>query len=549
MVEVYYTIRPRQNLVGFTKLASTTMKECLQPRRGFAILMAIGLWLSIVGIWSYPLLEPDEAKHALIVRAMLEGSFWMPYLNGEPFFDKPILPFALMAVFAKFLGMNEVALRLPGALLGFASVIVLYRFVLRLRGDAEAFWAGFIWTTSPLFLAASHIPTHDIYLAFFSVLSAFAGFRLLTEQGTPTESRFLGIGFWLGLAGGVLSKGLLGIVLPGIALLGPALVERQSLKAAAKRFLRIEGIACFLLLVLPWYAYVLVRYPEFGPSFLVRQHLGNFLGSLPRHPEPFWYYLPLLFGVFFPWAFFLPFIPFAWRPERKDRAFVALCASQSLGIFLFFSVAASKLPLYILPALPGFCMSLAPFLVKHAPARERHLKILLGFVAVVFLAAIPYGLVFAKSAYPGFFRPAAVLSVLMIPVLLVAILFSWRGTVGWLKGYIVFGLVFLYTLGFLCVTPLVGSYSSSKAAVQRLKQNASEDAVVVCYRRDCLSAQFYLGRPVKRIEHLDRNMLVPSRPLYVLVKKKHLIPFLAEARPLGIKVEFRSEGFWLIRVG
>jgi hypothetical protein len=44
-------------------------------------------------------------------------------------------------------------------------------------------------------------------------------------------------------------------------------------------------------------------------------------------------------------------------------------------------------------------------------------------------------------------------------------------------------------------------------------------------------------------------MLVPSRPLYVLVKKKHLIPFLEEARPLGIKVEFRSEGFWLIRVG
>jgi hypothetical protein len=194
-------------------------------------------------------------------------------------------------------------------------------------------------------------------------------------------------------------------------------------------------------------------------------------------------------------------------------------------------------------------MSLAPFLVKHAPARERHLKILLGFVAVVFLAAIPYGLVFAKSAYPGFFRPAAVLSVLMTPVLLVALLFSWRGTVGWLKGYIVFGLVFLYTLGFLCVTPLVGSYGSSKAAVQRLKQNASEDAVVVCYRRDCLSAQFYLGRPVKRIEHLDRNMLVPSRPLYMLVKKKHLTPFFAEARPLGIKVEFRSEGFWLIRVG
>lgn len=525
------------------------MKERIHAKRGFAVLMAIGLWLSIVGIWAYPLLEPDEAKHALIVRAMLERSFWIPYFNEQPFFDKPILPFAMMAIFAKIIGMNEFALRLPGALLGFSSVVMLYRFVLKVRGDAEAFWAGFIWATTPLFLAASHIPTHDIYLAFFTMLSTFTGFMLLTGHDAPTESRFLGIGFWLGLAGGVLSKGLLGIVLPGIALIGPVLVERQSLKTAAKKILRIEGIGSFLLLVLPWYVYVLANYPEFGSTFLLHQHLGNFLGSMPRHPEPFWYYLPLLFGVFFPWAFFLPFISFTWRSEHQDRAFLALCVTQSLGILLFFSIAASKLPLYILSALPGFCMALAPYLVKNLPNRERHLKILLGFVGVFFLASIPYGLVFAKNTYPGFFKPAFTLSVLMTPVLLLALLFSWKGSIGWLKGYIVFGLVFLYSLGFLCVTPLVGNYGSSKAAIQQLKQSDFENASVVCYRRDCLSAQFYLGRRIKRIEHVEQNMLVPSRPLYVLVKKKYLIPFFQEATPLGVNIEFRSEGFWLIRVG
>lgn len=523
----------------------------LQPKQGQAVIMTIGLWLSVVGIWAYPLIEPDEPKHALIVKGMLEGPFWLPRLMGEPFFDKPILPFALMAVFAKLFGLGEFAIRLPGALLGFASVMLLYGFVLKHRNEAEAFWSGFMWATTPLFLAASHIPTHDMYLTFFSMAATSSGYELLVRKDCENrgKTRFFGVVFWLSLAGGVLSKGLLGLVLPGIALLGPSIVLRGRLKEFFKDILHPWGLLVFLVATVPWYAYVFTLYPEFGPTFFVRQHLGSFIGILPRHPEAFWYYIPLIFGIFFPWAFLLPFVILRSPFDAENKAYEALWISQGFGIFLFFSLAVSKIPLYLLPALPGFCLGLAPFVAKSSPSRERNLKILLGLITIVFLAGVPYGLMFAKSLYPGFFKSALILSIFVTPILLVGLFLSWKGGLGLLKGYIVFGLVFLYSLGFLGVTPLVAEYKSGKTAVTWFQNNVPKGSELKCYRNDCLSAQFYFDSPIGRLEHLDANSLQWQPILYILVKKKHLTPFLAEAAPFGLHVVFRSEGFWLFRIG
>jgi 4-amino-4-deoxy-L-arabinose transferase len=120
------------------------------------------------------------------------------------------------------------------------------------------------------------------------------------------------------------------------------------------------ALALFLALTLPWHLAVWWANGDlFLHEYIVRRHIRRFLGRDFGHNEPFWYYLPLLVSNMFPWSVL---VPVAWwkglrRARQAERqsleSMMAMWALWALVVVAFFSLSTSKLPNYILPALPG----------------------------------------------------------------------------------------------------------------------------------------------------------------------------------------------------
>jgi 4-amino-4-deoxy-L-arabinose transferase-like glycosyltransferase len=102
------------------------------------------------------------------------------------------------------------------------------------------------------------------------------------------------------------------------------------------------------VICLPWFIWVGWRYPDFWRFFLLEQHLGRFL-TASIHPQPFYYYGPVLLGLLLPWTWLLPWAAATKRGQADpDRAFALIWAGVMV---VFFSLSRGKLAPYVLPAL------------------------------------------------------------------------------------------------------------------------------------------------------------------------------------------------------
>jgi 4-amino-4-deoxy-L-arabinose transferase-like glycosyltransferase len=147
------------------------------------------------------------------------------------------------------------------------------------------------------------------------------------------------------------------LVLAGLAWVIWGVVSRQALRP----LIQIRCWALLALITLPWFVYVQWRYPEFFRFFILEQHLGRFL-TPAIHPEPLYYYLPVLLGLLLPWTWLLPWTLAAggrWRDP--DYRFLVIWAAV---VVVFFSLSRGKLVPYILPALLPLAL-----LVGHGLAR------------------------------------------------------------------------------------------------------------------------------------------------------------------------------------
>jgi 4-amino-4-deoxy-L-arabinose transferase-like glycosyltransferase len=201
-------------------------------------------------------------------------------------------------------------------------------------------------------VALGRILTLDMTFALCLNLGIGLGYLALSRG----QDR-LWIWAYLALALAVLTKGPVALVLAGLAWGIWAVVSRQALRPLIQ-------IRCWVLLAaitLPWFVYVQWRYPEFFRFFILEQHLGRFL-TPAIHPEPLFYYVPVLLGLLLPWTWLLPWTFKAggqWRDP--DYRFLVIWAAV---ILVFFSLSRGKLVPYILPALLPLAL-----LVGHGLAR------------------------------------------------------------------------------------------------------------------------------------------------------------------------------------
>ena len=188
---------------------------------------------------------------------------------------------------------------------------------------------------------------------------------------------------WAALALAVLAKGLVGIVLPGLALAAYAAIERDM--SILKRVFIPRGIVLFLAITLPWFILVQRANPEFFDLFVVQEHFRRFLE--PGHrPGPWWYFLPIAGAWLLPWTGALPgVLRDAWNAPPDGLLRVErLLLIFAVVVVAFFSVSRSKLPFYILPALPA----LAWLVALASPSRRAKITMSAAITNIIAGAAL-----------------------------------------------------------------------------------------------------------------------------------------------------------------
>jgi 4-amino-4-deoxy-L-arabinose transferase-like glycosyltransferase len=338
------------------------------------LLSLLVLFLSMDGLGDRKLANPDEGRYSEISREMaLSGDFITPRLNGLKYFEKPPLQYWATAVSFSLFGESEFTARLYTALCGLGCILLAAYTGKRLFDEETGLLAGLVLLSAPYFAALNEIATLDMGVTFWMTLSICA-FAIAQSAGNDNSRRRWLLLAWTGMAGAVLSKGLIGIVFPAAALFLYCAVHRDFRLLLKLEWLR--GLPLFFALAAPWFVMVSIQNPEFPHFFFIHEHFERFLQPGHKREAAWWFFFPILFVGFLPWLVSLtPACIAGWRtPARLSGAHHSFSPLKffllfSLFVLLFFSKSSSKLPAYILPIFPVLGIVVAAYL-RHADSRR-----------------------------------------------------------------------------------------------------------------------------------------------------------------------------------
>ncbi len=362
----------------------TTTSEKARPRKfSFAWIAFLGfvLFFYFFGL-TIPFLGPDEPRYAQVAREMMERGDWVtPTLGGFNWFEKPSLLYWLEILAYKVFGIGEFAARLGPALFGLGTIASLW--FLGKTADREkpgtlrnANWLALIGASTLGIVAFSRGASFDIIITF-PIAAALVSFYYWYSRDERTSSGstvsyfplpLLLFYFFIGLA--LLAKGLIGIVFPiGIVTFYYVL----SLRLPDRVFIAslVWGTLISLIIAATWYVPMYLAHGEtFIDEFIIQQHFQRFLSNKYQHPQPFYFFFWVLPLLTIPWApFFLgaiwSYVTGLIRPradignentDRSDNDPRSLSRFAIAWLFVplvFFSLSGSKLPGYVLPAVPA----------------------------------------------------------------------------------------------------------------------------------------------------------------------------------------------------
>jgi len=330
-------------------------------------------WFAPLGMRA--LSGPDEGRYATIALAMLRSGDWItPRLNGFLYFEKPPLQYWMGAASLGLFGVNEFAARLWPALTGFLSIVAVGVTAHRLWGREAGRYGALAMAGTVWVIANAHFLSLDMGLAFFLTL-VLCGFLLAQrDEASAIERRNAMWLAWAAMAAATLSKGLVGVLIPGAVLVLYSLVERQW--TMWRRMHWVSGLALYFALAAPWFVAVSLRNPGFVDFFFVREHFQRYLTEEARRTGPLWYFVPYLLVGLLPWTSLLPSLAGLGMRREPARGLQPqrLLLAWAVFVFAFFSLSGSKLPSYILPMFPALALLLALRLERIDAARlARHL--------------------------------------------------------------------------------------------------------------------------------------------------------------------------------
>ena len=347
-----------------------------------------------------PLFDVDEAAFSQATIEMFQrGDFLSTYLNGLPYYDKPILVFWLQAASVKLFGVNEFAFRFPSAVCASVWALLTFLFARRRFGTNTALLAAGVMATSLGVYIIGRAGTTDALLNTLIAASMFAAWlHLETLKRAWLYAAFAAIAF------GFLAKGPVAILIP-LSVTFLFCLLRRDLKTWVRAVFDWRGLLLFAAVALPWYVLILHREGwAFVQGFFLKHNVNNFLGTLQGHSGSVVYYIPVaLIGT-------LPFTAFliravmrareAWRDDLQCYLWLWFGF-----VFVFFSLSGTKLPHYLLYGMTGIFVLMA---VYGPEVRSRFLALLPGLLSSVVLLALP---AIVDTVLPGvkdaYYREAA----------------------------------------------------------------------------------------------------------------------------------------------
>jgi 4-amino-4-deoxy-L-arabinose transferase-like glycosyltransferase len=433
-------------------------------KTSYALLVAFALaWFACAG--TRDLFNSDEARYAEIAREMVASGDWVtPHLNGYKYLEKPPLQYWATAAAFEAFGMSAWSARLWTVVTGFVTVLATLAAGARLFGFAAGAYGALLLAGSLMWFALGHFASLDTGLAAFLSMSVYA-FALAQRDGASERARRnWTLAAWACAALATLSKGLIGIVLPGGTLVLYALWQRDW-RLLGARLHWGAGLAVFLVIAAPWFIAVSRANPEFARFFFIHEHFERFLTTEHGRYQPPWYFVPVLAVGLVPWTLALPGALAAglrrdalarFQPQRFLLVWVVV-------VFGFFSPSDSKLISYVLPLVPATALLAG---IWAARARPRAL-VWVAAPAAVFGAAVaalapPLVGQRASPELPGTLLAGFIPWLVAAGLALVAtaLLASWRdwrggrtGAVAWLAAG-GFAAAFAVNAGYQALAPL-----------------------------------------------------------------------------------------------
>jgi 4-amino-4-deoxy-L-arabinose transferase-like glycosyltransferase len=350
------------------------------------IFIFLVLMLTTAGQWG--LIETSEARYAEISREMVQSGDWLhPTLLNIYHYHKPPLTYWLTAISFSMFGINEFAVRFFLTFAFFLQVLLISKISRLLFEEKEiALFTAVVYATLPMILISVRGLTTDAYLNTFILLSLFCWIRYLKSGNV-----LFVYAFGLAIAMGFLTKGPAVFVVPAFAILG--LWKVISLPNGRV----IHYILAFILSVVvgfSWFAYVIYQDPRLADYFFFH-HLVDRLSHAEvfTRSEPWYYYLLVIPLVSLPWI--TVFVGgFFTKTSENGTGVHKLIKRIGLWWFLLpltvFSVASSKLVLYILPLFIGFSIVTAFFLAQGISKLQRLLFFGLVALVLVGIGLVPF---------------------------------------------------------------------------------------------------------------------------------------------------------------
>lgn len=355
----------------------------------YILLFFFSAFLFLIGNSLLPVTDTAEANYALTAKEMVLSGDWLsPQIYGHYWYDKPIFYYWELAASFSLFGFNEFAARFPSAVMGILSVLFTFYFTRRVYDEKTAWMASMILSTSvEYFLLSKAVITDATLFLFMSI--AVACFYL-----GYTEKRIWYYGCYIFAALATLTKGPIGLLLPGLGAL-LFLLYRKDLREMGRVHL-FSGLLLFLLMTVSWY----------GPMWMLHGNdfILNFLGvhnflraTVPEHPSHNnWYFYILVYLIgFFPWSLFLPVSLYRkWKSRslslRRARPASQLLFLYAAAVQTFFAFVATKYTTYTFPAL--FSLSILSAAIYRDVPRRIHRAA---------LASLPVYAIIALFIAPG----------------------------------------------------------------------------------------------------------------------------------------------------
>lgn len=333
-----------------------------------------------IGLGNRPYITPSEARYIEIPRQMLaSGDFLTPHINGVQYFEKPPLFYWIQAFFLS-LANNEFMGRIATTLVVTLTCLATYATGRLAYGRQAGLFAAAALATSILGYGLSRVAMLDAPVSLF-LTCTIASFLFAQKTGQKKFYYFM----YIAAALAVMTKGLIGIVIPGLVI-GSWIIFTGNWKILKEARL-FTGTLLFLAIAAPWHILMAMKHPEFLDFYFIHEHFTRFLTNEHKRTAPWWFFIAVTFAGAMPWIFFA--IPRSLRglcqkPLNNDKLFLLMWILLPL---LFFSSSHSKLVPYIFPIFPPLFILIGCKLAAIWETKKNLIISTMAFMVMVCIAA------------------------------------------------------------------------------------------------------------------------------------------------------------------